>query len=182
MGIPACGPPLHPPLPPPPQQLSAVAAAAHDGRLLHRRVSRRRNNNTSLLAAAAASVLPTCTVRPAALHTADTLLAAAACTRPPLIRRRPSPILLCLRRHRRRPIQPAAALERETFSTTQSICRSLPTHRSPIQVHRDGIFKLFKNPRNRFQGIDSASLCSLTGLYSIQQPHSYLVPNPHGLF
>ncbi len=45
-----------------------------------------------------------------------------------------------------------------------------PGHK--IHVHyvlrrlvRDGIFKLFKEPRNRFKGIDSARLCSRAGRY-----------------
>jgi hypothetical protein len=42
-------------------------------------------------------------------------------------------------------------------------------------------FLTFKEPRNRFQGIDSASLCSPGGPVR-QNTNSYLVPSPHSLF
>jgi len=37
-------------------------------------------------------------------------------------------------------------------------------------------FLTFKEPRNRFQGINSASLCSLADRYN--KPYSYSVPRP----
>ncbi len=49
----------------------------------------------------------------------------------------------------------------------------------------DGIFKLLKSPgidsresirRNRFQGIDSASLCSMAGWYDNPTPTRFLAP------
>jgi hypothetical protein len=39
-------------------------------------------------------------------------------------------------------------------------------------------FKTFKEPRNHFQEIDSASLCSLAGLYD-NSISTRSVPNPH---
>jgi hypothetical protein len=39
---------------------------------------------------------------------------------------------------------------------------------------RDGFFKTFKEPRNRFQGIDSASLCSPAGRYDNPIPTRFL--------
>ncbi len=44
---------------------------------------------------------------------------------------------------------------------------------------RGGIFKTFMEPRNRFQGIDSASLCPGG---PVQQPYSSSVPSPLRLF
>jgi hypothetical protein len=41
---------------------------------------------------------------------------------------------------------------------------------------RDGIVKTFKEPRNRFQGIDSASLYSLADLYDNPIPVRFLAP------
>jgi hypothetical protein len=37
-------------------------------------------------------------------------------------------------------------------------------------------FLTFKEPRNRFQGINSASLCSLTGRYDNPNPTLFLTP------
>jgi hypothetical protein len=37
-------------------------------------------------------------------------------------------------------------------------------------------FKTFKEPRNRFQGIDSAKLCSLMGRYDNPIPTRFLAP------
>jgi hypothetical protein len=37
-------------------------------------------------------------------------------------------------------------------------------------------FQTFKDPKNRFQGINSASLCSLAGRYDIPIPTRFLVP------
>ncbi len=39
---------------------------------------------------------------------------------------------------------------------------------------RDGIIKIFKEPRDRFQGIDSASLCSLASLHDNPIPTLFL--------
>jgi hypothetical protein len=47
------------------------------------------------------------------------------------------------------------------------------------KTNRDGIFKTFMEPRNRFQGIDSASLCPGG---PVQQPYSSSVPSPLRLF
>jgi hypothetical protein len=45
-------------------------------------------------------------------------------------------------------------------------------------IPRARIFKRLMEPRNRFQGMNSASLCSLAGRYD---NHSYSVPCPHRL-
>ncbi len=37
-------------------------------------------------------------------------------------------------------------------------------------------FKTFKEPKNRFQGINSASLCSLAGRYDNPIPTRFLAP------
>jgi hypothetical protein len=42
---------------------------------------------------------------------------------------------------------------------------------------KGGIFKFFMEPRNRFQGIASASLCSLAGRYDNPIPARFLAPN-----
>ncbi len=42
--------------------------------------------------------------------------------------------------------------------------------------YRGGIFKFSMEPRNRFQGIDSASLCSLAGRYENPIPTWFLAP------
>ncbi len=42
--------------------------------------------------------------------------------------------------------------------------------------NQDGIFKTFMEPRNRFQGINSASLCSLAGRYDNPIPTRFLAP------
>ncbi len=44
-----------------------------------------------------------------------------------------------------------------------------------VQI-RGGIFQTCREPRNRFQGIDSASLCSLAGRYENTNPTWFLVP------
>jgi hypothetical protein len=41
-------------------------------------------------------------------------------------------------------------------------------------------FYTVKEPKNRFQGTNSARLCSLAG--PVRQPYSYSVPSPHRLF
>ncbi len=41
-------------------------------------------------------------------------------------------------------------------------------------------FKTFKEPKNWFQGTNSAMLCSLASQYN--KPYSYSVPSPHRLF
>ncbi len=45
-----------------------------------------------------------------------------------------------------------------------------------IQNTRDGIFLTFKEPRNRFQEIDFASLCSLAVRYDNPIPTWFLAP------
>ncbi len=43
-------------------------------------------------------------------------------------------------------------------------------------------FSTFKEPKNRFQGINSANICSLASGGPVGQPYSYSFPNPHRLF
>jgi hypothetical protein len=50
----------------------------------------------------------------------------------------------------------------------------------PLNVQQSPNFKTFIEPKNQFQGINSASLCSLAGRYD--NPISYSVPSPHRLF
>ncbi len=50
----------------------------------------------------------------------------------------------------------------------------LAGHPPPVQILWGGIFKL--EPRNRFQGMNSASLCSLAGRYDIPIPTRFLAP------
>jgi hypothetical protein len=47
--------------------------------------------------------------------------------------------------------------------------------------HLSPNFNTFKDPRNRFQGINSASLCSLAGRYDHPIYPSYSVPSPDGM-
>jgi hypothetical protein len=52
----------------------------------------------------------------------------------------------------------------------QTVCYLLVTN---VALYRDGIFKLLE-PRNRFQGIGSAGLCSLAGRYGNPIPTWFL--------
>jgi hypothetical protein len=59
--------------------------------------------------------------------------------------------------------------------TSQHWCKEGSSYK-PNAVPRDGIFLTSKEPRNRFQGIDSASICSLTGRYNNPIPTWFLAP------
>ncbi len=43
-----------------------------------------------------------------------------------------------------------------------------------LNICPEAVISNFKEPRNRFQGIDSASLCSLVGLYDSPIPTQFL--------
>ncbi len=45
-----------------------------------------------------------------------------------------------------------------------------------LKFHRARIFQLLGSPKNRFQGINSASLCNLTGRYDNLIPTRFLAP------
>jgi hypothetical protein len=45
-----------------------------------------------------------------------------------------------------------------------------------VQAHHCWYFKTFKEPRNRFPGINFAGLCSLAGRYDDPIPTRFLVP------
>jgi hypothetical protein len=60
------------------------------------------------------------------------------------------------------------------------ILRDMAFKVTVVTVDRDGVFKIFNEPRNLLQEIDSARLCSLAGRYDILNSNS--VPNLHRLF
>ncbi len=62
---------------------------------------------------------------------------------------------------------------------SSSPCPS-PLARSTPEATQSPNFYTFKEPRNRFQGINSASLCSLAGRYDYS--YSYSIPSPHRQF
>ncbi len=57
--------------------------------------------------------------------------------------------------------------------------RSEKNELNQSKTNRGGLFKTFMEPRNRFQGTDSVSLCPGG---PVQQPYSSLVPGPLRLF
>jgi hypothetical protein len=48
-----------------------------------------------------------------------------------------------------------------------------------VTAHQSLNFKTYKEPRNRFKGINSASLCSLAGQYYNPIPNRFLVPKKY---